>query len=63
MARTEHDREDLLAESVQLTQRGRIIPDDRQHAAGQEWIVGWRPSGAMTWFENGDPVFQFNAGH
>lgn len=56
MARHETDREDLLAEGVNLPERGRIIgPDQRQ------WVAGWRNGRSISLFVDQDPVFHFNA--
>jgi hypothetical protein len=54
MSRPESDREDLLAEGVNLPHRGRIRSDEH------EWIVGWRAETAVSVFDGVDPVIQFN---
>jgi len=56
MARQESDREDLLAEGVNLPQRGRITTADGEHV----WVLGWRKNTALSLFDDVDPVFQFN---
>ncbi|WP_404310051.1 hypothetical protein [Neorhodopirellula lusitana] len=56
MAKQESDREDLLAESINLPRRGRVTgPNSR------EWIVGWRKDSSLSLFVDADPVFQFNS--
>ncbi len=50
------DREDLLAEGVNLPERGRITEPNK----GREWIVGWRDGTALSLFDGADRVFQFN---
>lgn len=57
MARHEAEREDLLAEGVNMPQRGRVTSVD----SGQEWIVGWRNESSLSLYVGQDPVFQFNA--
>ncbi|MEM8913465.1 MAG: hypothetical protein AAGC97_16990 [Planctomycetota bacterium] len=59
MARNEQEREDLLAEGIQLVRRGRISAVIQDVEI--QWLAGWRQSGAFSVFENSDPVFQFNA--
>ena len=55
MANHETNREDLLAEGVNLPERGRIIgPDQRQ------WVAGWRNGRSLSLFVDQDPVFHFN---
>ncbi|MEM1224490.1 MAG: hypothetical protein AAGJ40_02270 [Planctomycetota bacterium] len=58
MARNEQEREDLLAEGIQLVRRGRISAVIQDVEI--QWLAGWRQSGAFSVFENSDPVFQFN---
>ncbi|MCC9656483.1 hypothetical protein [Rhodopirellula halodulae] len=57
MARQTHDREDLLAEGVNLPERARLrhLPTDR------EWLIGWRKDGGPAIYDGPDRVFQFNA--
>ncbi|MFG0290460.1 MAG: hypothetical protein ACF8CQ_19940 [Rhodopirellula sp. JB044] len=60
MARKEADREDLLAEGVNLPERGRLTNDLTKH----EYVLGWRSPQAVSVFDGVDPVFQFNtSGH
>lgn len=55
MAHHETNREDLLAEGVNIPERGRVIgPDQRQ------WVAGWRNGGSLSLFVDQDPVFHFN---
>ncbi|TWT67355.1 hypothetical protein [Allorhodopirellula solitaria] len=56
MARDVSDREDLLAEGVNLPQRGRVSRTSDDH----QWVVGWRNDTAISLFDGADPVFQFN---
>lgn len=56
MSRRQTDREDLLAEGVNLPQRGRIT-DAENHRV---WVIGWRNETAVSLFDGADPVFQFN---
>lgn len=56
MSRREADREDLLAEGVNLPQRGRITDTANDRA----WVLGWRQETALSLFDHADPVFQFN---
>ncbi|EMI46611.1 hypothetical protein [Rhodopirellula sp. SWK7] len=56
MAREEANREDLLAEGVNLPERGRVTdPED-----DREFVLGWRNQTALSVFDGADPVFQFN---
>ena len=57
MARTEHDREDLLREATALVERVEL-----QIAGCDDPIVaGFRGNGAFScYFFGGDPVYQFN---
>src|SRR5690349_25155229 len=57
MARTEHDREDLLREATALVERAEL-----QIAGCDEPVVaGFRRNGAFScYFFGGDPVYQFN---
>lgn len=60
MVRHLSDREDLLAEGVNMHERGRVT----ELATDREWIVGWRDRTAASLFDGVDPVFQFNtSGH
>lgn len=56
MPRRQTDREDLLAEGVNLPQRGRITSP----LGDRVWVVGWRNETALSIFDDVDPVFQFN---
>ncbi len=53
--REEVDREDLLLEAVNMPVRGRV------RIGTQEWVIGWRSSGAVSLYQDADPVFQFNS--
>ncbi len=56
MPRKLSDRENLLAEGVNLPQRGRIA----DVITGRQWIVGWRAQSAFSVFDGANLVFQFN---
>ncbi len=56
MTRQLSDREDLLAEGVNLPERGRVT----ESKTGREWLIGWRDRTAVSLFDGVDPVFQFN---
>lgn len=56
MARNETEKEDLLAEGVNLPERGRITSPNHR-----EWVAGWRNGQSLSLFVDQDPVFHFNA--
>jgi hypothetical protein len=56
MARTEHDREDLLQEATALIERAEL-----QVAGFEDPVVaGFRRNGSFSVYFGGDPVYQFN---
>lgn len=54
MAKSAHDREDLLRDGKQMPIRGLT------YVEGNELFVGFRVMGQMSLYWNQDPVFQFN---
>jgi hypothetical protein len=57
MARTEHDREDLLREATALVERAELqIP-----GCGDPIVVGFRSNGSFSCYFGGDPVYQFSS--
>ena len=57
MARTEQDREDLLAEATALVERVELkLPDADDHV-----VVGFRHNGCVSVFFGPDPVYQFTS--
>lgn len=56
MARTEHDREDLLREATAMVERAELqIP-----GCSDPIVVGFRRNGSFSCYFGGDPVYQFN---
>lgn len=56
MAKTEHDREDLLTEGVNMPVRGQFCDAENR----PRYFVGWRKDGGVRIFDDDDPVFQFD---
>ena len=56
MARTKHDREDLMREATALLERAELSVEGFR----ENVIVGFRKGGAASFFFGPDPVYQFN---
>ena len=62
MPRLEQDREDLLAEATALVERVELqLPGSDESVTATMVVVGFRTSGAASFFFGGDPVYQFNS--
>lgn len=56
MARSEHDREDLLREAAALVERAEL----QIEGCDEPVVVGFRRNGSFSCYFGGDPVYQFN---
>lgn len=57
MARSEHDREDILREATALVERVELGLDGEQESL----VVGFREQSGPAFFFGPDPVYQFNS--
>lgn len=57
MSRTEHDREDLLAEATALVQRAELAVAGSRDPV----VIGFRPDGCASIYVGSDPAWHFNS--